>query len=100
MTAHDQAQIGLRLLRDAILVYLAAHPEGRTPRQVREDLGLLSADSKGERADYLMWGLGNLLESAGQVRRDQPDGRHNVLFLVTPTENTSQPEAQGSAPSA
>jgi hypothetical protein len=91
MTAHEQAQIGLRLLKDAILVYLAAHPKGRTPRQIREDLGLDSADCTGARADHLMWGLHNLLEAEGEVRREQPDGLHNVLVLAT--ENASQPVA-------
>jgi hypothetical protein len=86
MTAHDQAQIGLRLLTDAILVYLAAHPEGQTPHQVREALGLDSPNRKGERADHLMWGLHNLLETEGQVRLEQPDGRHWVMFLATTSQ--------------
>jgi hypothetical protein len=30
-----------------------------------------------------MWGLYNLLRSAGQVRLEQPDGRHHVFFLAT-----------------
>jgi hypothetical protein len=49
MTPHDQAQIGLCLLRDAILVYLAAHPEGATPHDVMWALGLESADPNGGR---------------------------------------------------
>jgi hypothetical protein len=80
MTAHDQAQIGLHLLKDAILVYLEEHREGKTPTQIREALGLDSPNRKGERADHLLWGLFNLLEAAGQVRGEQPDGRHWVVY--------------------
>jgi hypothetical protein len=91
MTGREQAEIGLLLIKDAILEYLAAHPAGVPSATIREELGLDSADSKRQHKGYLFWGLQHLLENEGRVRYEKRDD-HNLMFLATKVATPNQSE--------
>jgi hypothetical protein len=58
------------LLKEAILDYLAARPEGASSAQMMKDLGLKEV-YKGKPSDKLLWGLHNLLIAEGKIRIDR-----------------------------
>ncbi len=67
--ARDMAQVGLRLIEDAIMVLLSAHPEGLRNSEVAELLDLRSG-FRGRQKDYLTYSvLGGLL-AQGRVAWD------------------------------
>ena len=86
MTPQEQAQAALRQLMDAVLAYLADHPEGVTTREARDALGLQSPDLNDGRGDNLFWGLHNLLEREGTaVVRKNGSGRNIIVRVGQPT---------------
>ncbi len=89
MTAREKAKAGLWLIKEAVLHYLAEHPEGVASAEARRELGL--ENPTGERKDYLFWGLALQLKEEGRVESRTVDGQ-NRLFLVTPAVSLSQPE--------
>lgn len=90
MTAHEKAKAGLWLIKEAVLHYLAEHPEGVPSSEARRELGL--ENPTGERRDSLFWGLSLQLKEEGRVESRTVDGQ-NRLFLATPAASPSQPEA-------
>ena len=90
MTAQEKAKAGLWLLEEAIIDYLAAHPEGVWSGKARKELGLDSADGNGQRKGYLFWGLQHVLENAGKIEYREVDGKRRVMILATGTAITSQ----------
>lgn len=79
MTAKEKAQKGLAMLKDAVHEYVSQHPDGVPPREVREALGLDSPNEKDQRKDHLLWGVHNLLEREGRVKRTLKRNR-SILF--------------------
>jgi len=68
MDTRNKAQQGLSILKDAIVDYLAGHPEGRTNAQIYHDLDLHS-DQNGKQKNYLSWSVLGLLMRDGRVER-------------------------------
>jgi hypothetical protein len=65
MTARQQAEEGIKLLKEAVIAYLETRPEGATAAEIRDDLGLLDMNSKGQRKGYLLpWASGNGLTAS------------------------------------
>lgn len=82
LEARGLAQRGLRLIEDAILKLLSAHPEGLRNSQIAELLGLRSA-FRGRQQNYLTYSvLGGLLEDGRVVRDDD-----SKLFSKAPPSN-------------
>ena len=68
--SHAIAQEGLKVLEDAVLRLLSAHPRGLRNAEVAENLGLRS-DFRGKQKDYLTYSvLGGLLDQ-GKISWDQ-----------------------------
>ena len=66
--AVDKAQIGLELLKSAVLELARANPDGVTNSDVAKALGLQS-DYMGGSKDYLSWSLLGLLMREGRMAR-------------------------------
>jgi hypothetical protein len=75
MTPQEKFECGLRLVKEAVLDYLATHQDGVRGDDIREAFGL----KKGGHNIDLFWGLYNLLEQEGEVEK-RPDGG-NKIFL-------------------
>lgn len=73
----EKAQIGVALLKEAVLELAKANPEGVTNSDVSKALGLQS-DYGGGSKDYLSWSLLGLLMRKGRLKRDDSiaKGRH------------------------
>ena len=69
MNAKEKVNEGKRLLKEAVLEYVAAHP-GATSREVKDDLGLASPDENGKHEDQLLWGIDNILIVEGKMRME------------------------------
>jgi hypothetical protein len=65
----EQAQRGVKLLREAILTLLERSPEGLTNAQVADELGIRSTYKTGSK-DYFSWSLlGQMLTEGRIIRR-------------------------------
>ena len=74
--AVEQAQLGLSILKGAVVKLIDANPEGVTNADVASSLGLRS-DYRGRQKDYLSYSiLGLLLREGKVVRRDGRPPRH------------------------
>lgn len=71
----EKAQIGLRMLKEAVLELSKANPGGITNSDTASVLGLRS-DYQGGSKDYLTYSLLGLLLREGRIRRDAPSRRH------------------------
>lgn len=81
MTAHDKAQQGLSLLKEAFLDYLATQSQdGASGCEIREALGINDSDSDGGHKVYVLWGLLNLIAEDGKIQRRKA-GRVYRFFL-------------------
>ena len=72
MTVHDprkQAQEGLSLLKEAILILLAENPGGLTNAEIAGMLDIHS-DYQGSQKDYLSWSVLGLLLNEGKIVRE------------------------------
>jgi hypothetical protein len=80
MSTTEKAKEGVRLLKEAVLEYVAAHP-GATTRDVQEALDLESRNEEGKFKDQLLWGIDNLLRAENKMRFDKtkrPQGRYII----------------------
>jgi hypothetical protein len=77
--AVERAQLGLELLKTAILELTKANPEGITNSDAASLLGLRS-DYRGKQKDYLSYSVLGLLLREGKIKRAPDTHRH--------TENT------------
>jgi hypothetical protein len=68
MGAPEKAQLALRILKDAVLEFAQANPDGITNSEVSKALGLQS-DYLGGSKDYLSWSLLGLLMREGKMSR-------------------------------
>lgn len=68
MDALKKAEIGLELLKEAIVDKLGEHPEGLRNVEIAEGLDIHS-DYRGEQQDYLSWSLLGMLMDDGRVER-------------------------------
>lgn len=81
MTPLEKSRIGLTLLKEAIVDYLAQHPEGLTNIEITRGLELES-DFEGGQKNYLSWSiLGILL--AEKVVRYEKQGKTRRYFVDT-----------------
>ena len=71
----EKAELGLGLLKDAVLEFAKANPEGVTNADTASTLGLRS-DYGGGSKDYLSYSILGLLMRGGQLRRDGKSRRH------------------------
>lgn len=67
MTATEKSNEGLALLKEALIDYLAKHPEGVGNSDLARDLGLES-DFQGKQKNYLSWSVIGLLVNEGRVQ--------------------------------
>lgn len=72
--AVEKAQLGLKLLKDAVLEMAKANPMGVRNADVCKSLGLQS-DYMGGSKDYLSWSVIGLLIRDGKLRRDDGLGK-------------------------
>ena len=80
MLYQQQAEHGLKQLKQAIIGYIAAHPEGVTNAQVATDLQLES-DFEGKHQNYLSWSILGILVNEGLIRY-RLNGRSKVYFVA------------------
>ena len=73
--AVERAQLGLELLKTAILDLAKANPVGITNSDVASLLGLRS-DYRGRQKDYLSYSILGLLLREGKIRRETDTKRH------------------------
>ena len=73
--AVERAQLGLELLKTAILDLAKANPVGITNSDVASLLGLRS-DYRGRQKDYLSYSILGLLLREGKIRREPDTKRH------------------------
>ena len=81
MTPQEKAQAGLAQLKQAILDFVAAHPEGCRNVEIAEALGIRSDFEEGQK-DYLSWSLLGLLVGEEKVRYEVI-GNKRRYFLRT-----------------
>jgi len=67
VNTRDRAQVGLELIKEAILAELRAHPHGMSNVKIVQRLGLES-DFEGEHSNYLSWSVLGILVGEGKVR--------------------------------
>lgn len=73
----DRAQIGLQLLKNAILELTKANPDGITNSDAASLLGLRS-DYRGKQKDYLSYSLLGLLMREGKIFREPESNSHKI----------------------
>ena len=73
--AVERAQLGLELLKTAILELSRANPDGITNSDAASILGLRS-DYRGKQKDYLTYSVIGLLMREGKIRREPGTHRH------------------------
>lgn len=78
MNPSEKAAAAVGKLKEAIVEYLASHPQGATHVQIFEDLGLRS-DYEGTQRNYLSWSLLGLLLAEKRVRYEGL-GRSKLYF--------------------
>ena len=79
--AREKAQLGLSLLKDAVLELAKANTKGVRNSDVSKALGLQS-DYAGGSKDYLAWSVLGLLMREGKMRRDNSLGRGRHVAQV------------------
>ena len=79
MLYQKQAEHGLKQLKQAIVEYIATHPDGVTNAQVATDLQLES-DFEGKHQNYLSWSILGLLVNEGLIRY-RLNGRSKIYFV-------------------
>lgn len=79
--ARERAQLGLGLLKDAVLELAKANSKGVRNSDVSKGLGLQS-DYAGGSKDYLAWSVLGLLMREGKMRRDNTLGRGRHVAQV------------------
>jgi hypothetical protein len=89
----EKAQIGLQLLKDAVLELAAANSNGISNAEAASVLGLRS-DYGGGSKDYLSYSILGLLMREGKLVREGRPGRHKIIF-PTRQSNLPQPPGQG-----
>jgi uncharacterized protein len=79
MTGREKAESGLSLLKEAVLQYIAAQPDGASNAEVAEALGLHS-DFEGAHGGYLSWSLLGILVNENRLsyRGDRRRRRYYV----------------------
>lgn len=77
----EKAELGLGLLKDAVLELAKANAKGVRNSDVSKALGLQS-DYAGGSKDYLAWSLLGLLMREGRMRRDNSLGRGRQVAQV------------------
>lgn len=77
----DRAQLGLTLLKDAVLELAKANDKGVSNSDVSKALGLQS-DYAGGSKDYLAWSILGLLMREGKMRRENTLGRGRHVAQV------------------
>jgi hypothetical protein len=70
----EKAQLGLSLMKEAVLELAQANEKGVTNSDVCHSLGLHSNYSGGSK-DYLSWSVLGLLMKEGRVKRENSGGR-------------------------
>lgn len=80
---NEKVQIGLKLLQEAILEYLAKRPDGVSSAQIYKDLGFDEVDGRGKRSDKALWGIHNRLIKEKKIRIDRNFTPHR-WFLTNP----------------
>ena len=80
----EKAQMGLQILKDALLEFAGANPEGVTNSDVSHALGLQS-NYRGSSKNYLSYSVLGLLMRDGHVVRDQKK-RHRISPSDTPKQ--------------
>ena len=80
MLYHQQAEHGPSLMKQAIIGYIMAHPEGVTNAQIATDLELES-DFEGKQRNYLSWSILGLLVNEGRIHY-RLLGRSRVYFVT------------------
>jgi|SRR5579859_454715 len=73
----ERAQIGLQLLKTAIVDLAKANPEGITNSDAASMLGLRS-DYRGQQKDYLSYSVLGLLLREGRIFREQDSRKHKA----------------------
>jgi uncharacterized protein len=79
MPAHEDAQSGLALLKNAIVEFVREHPNGVTNAEIATGLGIES-DYEGEHPSYLSWSIIGLLLAERRLRYER-QGRSKVYFV-------------------
>jgi hypothetical protein len=79
--AREKAQLGLALLKDAVLELAKVNSRGVRNSDVSKALGLQS-DYAGGSKDYLAWSVLGLLMREGKMRRDNTLGRGRHVAQV------------------
>lgn len=79
--AKERAQVGLDLLKGAVLALAQANPSGITNGETASVLGLKS-DYGGGAKDYLSYSVLGILMSEGKVERDDTKGRGKHVSRV------------------
>ena len=90
----DKAQIGLQLLKDAVLELARANPEGVTNADCASVLGLRS-DYKGGSKDYLSFSILGLLIREGRLERIPGSRRHRATSIRASTERMERDVGDG-----
>ena len=75
--AVERAQLGLALLKDAVLELARANPDGVTNADTASLLGLRS-DNRGNQKDYLSYSVLGLLLREGKVERNETNPRRHI----------------------
>lgn len=73
--AIERSQLGLRLLKEAVVELAKANPDGITNSETASVLGLRS-DYRGKQKDYLSYSLLGILLGEGRLRRPEGSKRH------------------------
>lgn len=73
--AQEKAQLGLQMLKEAVLELAQANDGGVTNSDISKALGLQS-DYAGGSKDYLSWSILGLLMRAGKIRREHNSRKH------------------------
>lgn len=66
LTPSEMAQAGLSQLKQAIIDYLAAHPEGCRNIEIAEALGICSDFEEGQK-NYLSWSILGILLGENKI---------------------------------
>lgn len=77
----EKAQVGLELIKEAILSELKAHTHGMTNAEIVNKLKLES-DFEGEQRNYLSWSILGILVGEGKIKYTG-ERQHKTYSLVS-----------------
>lgn len=80
MTPEEQAQHGLKLIKQAIVRLVSQCEEGLANSDIARKLGLQSS-FEGQQKNYLSWSILGLLIAEGTIRYEKCNGRR--LYFAT-----------------